>query len=957
MEPIELRIRLDTDKGTLKASRALTLGNTYSVTFDGKEGECSLYLLRCRDGKTVAASTTDFMLAVNTQEAIDLFPKDSKCPSETFVHAYVTYDGNVIAAGDVIIRYSPIAFTAAGLPVTMQGEKGEKGERGKSVFEEWLEHNPDGTWGQFMQSIKGARGEDGRDAAVIKTSGLYAFSVPDENLLMHVPDLRTFYYTDPLTGDVDTTRPKWAISESGHLLHNVYTDEGKTVVLDLGKVRGETGTGAFEAWLERNPEGSFEEFLATIKGEKGDQGEPGAPGLSESGVREIVEGYSYAKATDLLAYVKTADADAKYALAETLAKVAKDLEGKQDTLTFDDKTVPESQNPVTSGGLHSQFQQVEAWIADLVARIDGCYARVTAVMAFRGVVATVDDLPDAGANLTGDVWTVSADGAEYVWNGSEWEYLGRVIDLSAYATKEEVDFLKRVTESNGHHISSVEERIIANDNHLLWLDQQVVAAGEAASSAASAAATAQSGVDSLTAIVNELVGKTDTFEAHIQDKNNPHETTAEQVGALPITGGVVNGDVEINGFLDVKPNWESAPDRHYAIDALSIRTAELTPPKGFYEILINGGIRTPSAYIDSIYTYDICSPDGLNIGISSPAKFYFPITVPDLTVGNEHDPGGNVATFYGDIAVNDGAIEINGDGQVFDEGGAYYALYIPTGDALIGGDILIGEAQKSVVGAVSAINAHTARRDNPHGVTAEQIGALSKDGGEVAGTLDVLGDVLVGDDAHSVVGAVSAINAHIADKSNPHAVTAEQVGALPAFVNDNASKYEGSKYVNEDYTFLKYLNSYQVNARHLLKTNRVMLLPSYSNDEGASVNNSFPVINGGERLQYFDIGRGVDSPNTTYANVTYDFIFRRGVQALAGIDVAGDATFNGKVTASSITNGTDITDVFATLRHQEETLTSLIQSTIPNLQDAVAALQSTIASLQERIAALEAANA
>lgn len=502
MEPIELRIRLDTDKGTLKASRALTLGNTYAVTFDGKEGECSLYLLRCRDGKTVAASTTDFMLAVNTQEAIDLFPKDSKCPSETFVHAYVTYDGNVIAAGDVIIRYSPIAFTASGLPVTMQGEQGEKGERGKSVFEEWMEHNPDGTWGQFMQSIKGARGEDGRDAAVIKTSGLYAFSVPDENLLMHVSDLRTFYYTDPLTGDVDTTRPKWAISESGHLLHNVYTDEGKTVVLDLGKVRGETGTGAFEAWLERNPEGSFEEFLETIKGEKGDKGDPGAPGMSEESVREIVEGYSYAKATDLLAYVKAADAAKKYALADALAKVAKNLEGKQDALTFDDKTVPESKNPVTSGGLHSQFQQVEAWIADLVARIDSCYARVTSVMAFRGVVHTVDDLPEAGANLTGDVWTVSESGAEYVWDGSKWEYLGRVIDLSAYATKEELEWLKQAAEINGQHISSV------------------------------------------TAIVNELVGKSDTFEEHIADKSNPHKVTAEQVGAVSTKdGGKVEGTV------------------------------------------------------------------------------------------------------------------------------------------------------------------------------------------------------------------------------------------------------------------------------------------------------------------------------------------------------------------------------------------------------------------------------
>lgn len=617
MEPIELRIRLDTDKGTLKASRALTLGNTYAVTFDGKEGECSLYLLRCRDGKTVAASTADFMLAVNTQEALDLFPKDTKCPGETFVHAYVTCDGNVIAAGDVIIRYSPIAFTAAGLPVTMQGEQGEKGERGKSVFEEWLEHNPDGTWGQFMQGIKGERGEDGRDAALIKTSGLYAFSVPDENLLMHVPDLRTFYYTDPVTGEVDTNRPKWAISESGHLLHNVYTDEGKTVVLDLGKVRGETGTGAFEAWQERNPEGSFEEFLETIKGEKGDQGEPGAPGLSADSVREIVEGYGYAKATDLVAYVKTADADTKYALADALAKVAKALEGKQDALAFDDKTVPESKNPVTSGGLHSQFQQVEAWIADLVARIDGCYARLTAVMAFRGVVDTADELPDSGENLTGDVWTVREDGAEYVWNGFDWEYLGRVIDLSAYATKEEMrgvaeDLSAHTTNTkNPHAVTAAQVGALSTSggqvNGSLFVAGNLMAGNITTATGMLEMATIRTNVIQLMTASNEtiFVDSPITFEEevtfdeatfsgaatfsggmlvttgtntsaaqaiktwgdivvtnfpendsysflkdivpHLKNTNNPHAVTAEQAGALPITGGTVEGDLTVTG--------------------------------------------------------------------------------------------------------------------------------------------------------------------------------------------------------------------------------------------------------------------------------------------------------------------------------------------------------------------------------------------------------------------------
>jgi hypothetical protein len=36
-------------------------------------------------------------------------------------------------------------------------------------------------------------------------------------------------------------------------------------------------------------------------------------------------------------------------------------------------------------------------------------------------------------NITGDVWHVTADGGEYAWNGSEWEPLGMIVDLSGYA--------------------------------------------------------------------------------------------------------------------------------------------------------------------------------------------------------------------------------------------------------------------------------------------------------------------------------------------------------------------------------------------------------------------------------------------------------------------------------------------------------------------------------------------
>lgn len=59
---------------------------------------------------------------------------------------------------------------------------------------------------------------------------------------------------------------------------------------------------------------------------------------------------------------------------------------------------------------------------------------ISSVFVYKGTKATVDALPVTG-NKKGDVWTVSTTGAEYVWNGSAWEYLGQVLDLSGYQTK------------------------------------------------------------------------------------------------------------------------------------------------------------------------------------------------------------------------------------------------------------------------------------------------------------------------------------------------------------------------------------------------------------------------------------------------------------------------------------------------------------------------------------------
>ena len=54
---------------------------------------------------------------------------------------------------------------------------------------------------------------------------------------------------------------------------------------------------------------------------------------------------------------------------------------------------------------------------------------IAAVMTYKGVKATVGELPEDD-NKLGDVWHVTADSAEYAWDGTKWEALGGLLQAS-----------------------------------------------------------------------------------------------------------------------------------------------------------------------------------------------------------------------------------------------------------------------------------------------------------------------------------------------------------------------------------------------------------------------------------------------------------------------------------------------------------------------------------------------
>lgn len=61
-----------------------------------------------------------------------------------------------------------------------------------------------------------------------------------------------------------------------------------------------------------------------------------------------------------------------------------------------------------------------------------------AALEWMGSVETKDALNSIASKKKGDMYHVNADGGEYVWNGSIWEEVGSIVDLSLYAKSADV---------------------------------------------------------------------------------------------------------------------------------------------------------------------------------------------------------------------------------------------------------------------------------------------------------------------------------------------------------------------------------------------------------------------------------------------------------------------------------------------------------------------------------------
>lgn len=96
------------------------------------------------------------------------------------------------------------------------------------------------------------------------------------------------------------------------------------------------------------------------------------------------------------------------------------LSSTSDTNIYSQKVINNALNgKVDNSTLNSYYTKTE---------IDN---KISSVFNYKGTKAAVANLPSSG-NTTGDVWHVTATDSEYVWDGSQWQELGGVVDLSGY---------------------------------------------------------------------------------------------------------------------------------------------------------------------------------------------------------------------------------------------------------------------------------------------------------------------------------------------------------------------------------------------------------------------------------------------------------------------------------------------------------------------------------------------
>lgn len=154
-----------------------------------------------------------------------------------------------------------------------------------------------------------------------------------------------------------------------------------------------------------------------------------AKGTTTTDVATLENLADYVSKTDIVNNVTTTDATKP--LSANQGKVLKDL---VDTKANDSVVVKTSGNQSITGT--KNFTGTLQFGGKTVATLDD----ITSVFKYKGSVASYANLPTTG-QVIGDVWNVLDTGKNFAWDGTAWDDLSGIIDLSNYYTKSETNSL------------------------------------------------------------------------------------------------------------------------------------------------------------------------------------------------------------------------------------------------------------------------------------------------------------------------------------------------------------------------------------------------------------------------------------------------------------------------------------------------------------------------------------
>lgn len=158
-------------------------------------------------------------------------------------------------------------------------------------------------------------------------------------------------------------------------------------------------------------------------------------------------------------------------------------------------------------------------------------AAVSAVYKYKGSVSTEAELPEDSQTI-GDVYNVEDTGMNVAWDGTKWDKLGSVVDLSGYATTASVNS------------QLAKKAPLASPTFTGTVTGTFKGALSGNATTATTATTANKTKAVLTLQMNG--GSAQTFNGSTARTFN---VTAAGIGALPTSGGTVSGSLTVNNAL------------------------------------------------------------------------------------------------------------------------------------------------------------------------------------------------------------------------------------------------------------------------------------------------------------------------------------------------------------------------------------------------------------------------